>query len=140
MNQTTYKRLKAISPEKYMHSSKRVKKTFVVLCYYTNGNYKKVMKRNSAFVEADFYRIKPFDLWKIAKQQKLRCALTGLPLTFDTVSVDHIIPISKGGLNAPDNLRLLHVSVNRMKLDYSDKEFSNICRLVIEQQNRIRPF
>lgn len=41
--------------------------------------------------------------------------------------VDHIIPLSKGGFHAPDNLQYLPVSINRKKsnnLDFDSSSFS----------------
>ena len=38
-------------------------------------------------------------LWGIAKRQQMRCALTNRKLTKNNLSVDHIIPLSKGGTN-----------------------------------------
>ncbi len=48
----------------------------------------------------------------IARDEGL-CAFCGLPGTKDDpISVDHIIPRSKGGTDHPNNLRLLHRSEN----------------------------
>jgi 5-methylcytosine-specific restriction endonuclease McrA len=70
------------------------------------------------------------DLWSIAKLQRLLCPLTGLKLNSDNMSVDHIIPISKGGLNIKLNIRLVHKWANKMRLNYSDDELINMCKII----------
>ncbi len=56
--------------------------------------------------------------WRLLRKQIIArdgglCAFCGLPGTLDDpISVDHIIPRSKGGTDHPSNLRLLHRSEN----------------------------
>lgn len=61
--------------------------------------------------------------------QKCRCALTGERLTVDNVSVDHIIPVAKGGTNELSNLQLLTKNVNEIKRDC--KDFIGLCKRVL---------
>jgi len=57
-------------------------------------------------------------------KQKCRCPYTGILLKIGTdASLDHIIPVSKGGSNDLDNLQWVHKWVNLAKSDYSDAEF-----------------
>lgn len=42
--------------------------------------------------------------------------------------VDHIIPLSKGGLHYEDNLQILKASINRSKSDKLDYEANGICK------------
>ena len=88
------------NPDKAIPSIMRLKHPFVVCCYHSNGNFK---SRNTNNV---FVKLKPFDLWKIAKKQKCKCAITGLKLTPETVSVDHIISVSNGGKHTVFNQRI----------------------------------
>lgn len=53
---------------------------------------------------------------KLFKKQK-SCALCGEVLTLETASVDHKIPLSKGGSNFLDNLQLTHIDCNFKKAD-----------------------
>lgn len=64
--------------------------------------------------------------------QNYRCALTGDELTPETASVDHKIPISKGGTNVMENVQVLHSEVNRMKGSMSTLEFILLCRKIIK--------
>ena len=58
--------------------------------------------------------------------QKCRCALTGERLTVDNVSIDHIVPVAKGGTNELSNLRLLTKRVNKALWDSSDEDFISL--------------
>lgn len=64
--------------------------------------------------------------------QNYRCALTGDELAPETASVDHKIPISKGGTNVMENVQVLHSEVNRMKGSMSTLEFILLCRKIIK--------
>lgn len=64
--------------------------------------------------------------------QNYCCALTGDELTPETASVDHKIPISKGGTNVMENVQVLHSEVNRMKGSMSTLEFILLCRKIIK--------
>lgn len=130
LRRTEYARKwKQKNPSKAFHSKNRIKRPFVVLCYYVNGNSKKVLKRKG-FLSDDFYKLKPSDLLGVAKRQKLLCPFTGIKLTAQNISVDHIVPLSKGGSNRVDNIRLVHNMVNRMRLEYSDEEFIQMCHQI----------
>lgn len=76
------------------------------------------------------HKLTAWELWKIAKSQKMKCPFTGERLTSLNVSLDHKIPISKGGTNNPDNIRLVIKWVNLMRLNYSDEEFIVICHKI----------
>jgi len=60
--------------------------------------------------------------------QQCRCALTNITLTVDNVSVDHIVPLGKGGTHELSNLRLVTAQVNIALWDGSDEEFFEMCR------------
>lgn len=72
-------------------------------------------------------KLDPKELWSLARRQKLRCPLSGLYLTRKDISLDHIIPLSKGGSNTIENVRFVHRTVNNMKHDHTDAEFLSMC-------------
>jgi 5-methylcytosine-specific restriction endonuclease McrA len=75
-------------------------------------------------------------LWSIWKQQRGRCALTGVRLTRYNCELDHIFPRSKGGSNERSNLRWLLDDVNQAKYNLTDEEFLNMCRSVVDFAGR----
>lgn len=44
-----------------------------------------------------------------------RCAICTHPMKYEEASVDHVIPLSRGGSNRQDNLQLAHKSCNTEK-------------------------
>lgn len=62
----------------------------------------------------------------LAMQSEL-CALTGRPLTPDNVRMDHVTPVSKGGLNSMDNVQLIVDEANSAKGSMSQEQFIRLC-------------
>lgn len=106
------------------------KHVFKKLCEYSNRHFKQ--KDRKPFERKEYDKILPFDLWKLAKKQKLICPLSGVKLDRKTISVDHIIAKSKGGKNTLNNIRLVHVWANRMRLNHTDKQFLDFCRTIVD--------
>lgn len=76
--------------------------------------------------------IRPIDLWKIAKRQRCKCALTGRRLTNENISSDHIICKTHGGLTSPENIRLVVKEANIARNTLSDDKFIALCKDVVE--------
>ena len=57
------------------------------------------------------------NLYQLLLRQDKRCAISGVELTTDNVSIDHIVPLSKGGGHVKDNIELAHLicSVNHLQ-------------------------
>jgi 5-methylcytosine-specific restriction endonuclease McrA len=72
------------------------------------------------------------DLWKIAKKQRLVCPLTGRYLTRKNISVDHIIPVSKGGTNDLSNLRFVDYHANLAKAKFSEAELLALAKDIVK--------
>ena len=64
------------------------------------------------------------------EEQEFRCVYSGQELTPDSCSLDHITPLSKGGLHVIDNIQFVCPMINRMKNTMSSEEFIAICRMV----------
>ena len=59
----------------------------------------------------------------IYERTKGRCALCGKFIRFDQFTVDHVIPLAKGGTNDIENLQCTCKHCNAMKQDLSEDEF-----------------
>lgn len=58
------------------------------------------------------------------------CAICGKPVKFDKLTIDHKIPISKGGTNEMSNIQLACRECNLMKNGLSSEEFQKKIREV----------
>lgn len=76
-------------------------------------------------------KVTPTKLVEMVESQKFRCAYTGVEIDRSTGSVDHIIPISKGGLHCMENIAVVHKDVNMCKNTLNLKEFVDWCRKVV---------
>ena len=74
-------------------------------------------------------------LVKLIEQQEYRCKYSGIELTPDAASLDHIVPVSKGGEHVVSNVAWVHHEINRMKGQLSVEEFIALCSKVV-QYNR----
>lgn len=74
--------------------------------------------------------ITAFDLWKIAKRQKLICPISGKKLNIDNISLDHKIAFKNNGKNTIDNLQLVDNDINTMKLDHPTEDFLNLIKTI----------
>lgn len=70
------------------------------------------------------------DLVEIWNYQHGRCALSGLNMLLNDSEVDHIVPVSSGGLNDKSNLRWVTKKANRMKGVMSDDELLMMCESI----------
>ena len=59
----------------------------------------------------------PMERTKIYNKSRGRCAICGKFVPYDNFTVDHIIPLAKGGTNAMDNLQVACGVCNLIKQD-----------------------
>lgn len=76
------------------------------------------------------------DLRAMLLKQNYRCALSGRAITPSNCSLDHIIPLSRGGTHTKDNAQLVSEEINRAKGMMTEKEFVELCRDVIAWKNK----
>ena len=69
-----------------------------------------------------------------------KCAICGQPVKFKKMTVDHKVPLSKGGTNAMENLQLACHCCNLMKTNFSMDELIGKVTQVMQnyQKNRIK--
>ena len=99
-----------------------------------HGSWYTMLKNNAINRGVDF-DVSIEYLWQLFIKQNESCALTGIKLTFQkyikdssaTVSLDRI-DSSKGYIEG--NVQWVHKDINLMKLDMSQEEFINWCKLV----------
>jgi 5-methylcytosine-specific restriction endonuclease McrA len=95
----------------------RIKHPFKWLCKYEK-------KRNDITIQ-------PFDLWKLAKKQKLVCAISGRRLTAENLSIDHIIPMVNGGSTEIHNMQLVDYYANLAKFTLTMDELYSLCEDIL---------
>jgi len=101
--------------------------------YFKYSPFKRLANYNN---KRSNHKVTPFELWCLAKKQKLICAITGEKLTLENISVDHIIPISKNGSNHISNLQLVTRRSNLIKNDMDMIELFSFCQKIV---NRLSP-
>lgn len=82
--------------------------------------------------------IKASEILEMIQKQNYRCALTGRELTPETASLDHIYPLSKGGIHNISNIWVVHHEANTAKGTLTAKEFIQLCQEVTHY-NKIVP-
>lgn len=75
-------------------------------------------------------RISRGELLALIESQGYKCALTGELLTPSTASVDHAIPLARGGDHSIQNCIIVLGSVNAAKGTMTVDEFVDMCRKV----------
>jgi 5-methylcytosine-specific restriction endonuclease McrA len=66
----------------------------------------------------------------LVESQGYCCALTGWELKPATASLDHILPVSRGGGHSVENLQVLDYRVNKAKGTMTTAEFVSMCHAV----------
>jgi len=71
--------------------------------------------------------VSPRRMMEKIKAQGFCCFFSGDQLDRQDASIDHVVPLSKGGRHEVDNLELVHTAVNRMKGTLTAEEFVSWC-------------
>lgn len=73
------------------------------------------------------------ELLQIYEKQKGICPYTGRKIKIGLdASIDHIVPRAKNGTNDVSNLQWIYTPCNFMKLDYYEKDFLDIVKMIYE--------
>ena len=70
----------------------------------------------------------------LVERQNYRCAISGRELTPQTASLDHILPLARGGEHGIHNLWAVHHQINTAKGTMTLDEFVAMCRDVVRHQ------
>lgn len=68
-------------------------------------------------------------------KQEYKCAISGRILTPDNCSLDHIVPLSRGGMHLKSNAQLVCLEVNKAKGSMTEDEFVSLCKDVVTYHN-----
>lgn len=80
---------------------------------------------------AQRYRIDAADLCQLWEHQGGCCALTGETLIPGVnASLDHVVPVKRGGTADITNVRWVTIIVNQAKRDFGDPDFFDMCRKI----------
>jgi hypothetical protein len=105
-----------------------------------SGKYYGTLKRGATYRNRNFkFLVSIQFLWELFVKQNQKCALTNLPISFSetsrsksqTASLDRI-DSTKGYIEG--NVQWVHKDVNKMKVDFDQHRFIEICNLVASQQ------
>lgn len=122
--------------------STKPKKKYYSLQYNRRHIFKTIfsrLKRNDRAKEYPNELPTISQLWQLAKRQKCKCALSGIKLTNNNISIDHIHPLSKQGGNNIENLQLVEKRLNYMKYTMTKEELIDLCNLIIEYNTKPQP-
>jgi DNA-binding CsgD family transcriptional regulator len=89
-----------------------------------------VKQLNPARGDESESKINEAGLMALLESQEFRCALTGQYLTPDEATLDHKIPISKGGEHSLDNVWWVNADANTAKGTMDVDQFVTLCRRV----------
>lgn len=108
---------------KYNNHGKLFRNKHKLRTIASHANTCSIKKSNGELITAK-------QLWSLAKKQKMRCAISGVKLTNNNMSPDHIIPFCNGGKNVISNIQLVDKSINFMKCSHSVSEFLDIIKQI----------
>jgi hypothetical protein len=100
------------------------------------GAFFGVIRHGAKTRKIDF-EITPEEIWELFVQTGRKCALTGLPLSFSTLSGGNDGTASLDRIDASrgyvmDNVQWVHKDINIMKMAKSNEEFRRYCALVVQ--------
>jgi len=93
-------------------------------CWFSNVSWNVTKSRkNKAMIQ---------ELWRA---QDGCCDYTGEVLVIgETATLDHKVPVSRGGKHTRENLHWVSSTVNRMKTDLTEEEFFGLCGVVTSKR------
>jgi 5-methylcytosine-specific restriction endonuclease McrA len=68
------------------------------------------------------------------ERQNFRCAVSGRVLTPETASLDHIVPLARGGEHGTSNIWVVDQQINSAKGTMTIQEFKAMCHDVVNHE------
>lgn len=81
----------------------------------TNPEEIRVKGRMYSYRHRALGKLKAEDIAYIATRDNWKCGICGRRVSRTSFSIDHILPVSRGGTNARENLQLAHLRCNHRK-------------------------
>lgn len=75
---------------------------------------------------------------RVYNKAKGKCAYCGNFVQCDKFTIDHIIPLSKGGTNDEENLQCCCKKCNQMKQDLNEAQFLKHIKKIIKHQKKMK--
>jgi CRISPR/Cas system Type II protein with McrA/HNH and RuvC-like nuclease domain len=109
--------------------------------------YAKIVKLDPLLIKKKTFckvgNVIPFtiDELRLKLTSKPICYLSGVEIDLskpDTYSLDHIIPVSRGGESSLENLGLVTKKINMAKYDLTPQEFLDLCQSVVTYGRPVR--
>ncbi|MCW7491997.1 HNH endonuclease [Leptospira sp. 2 VSF19] len=80
------------------------------------------------------FKLRAGHIRKLLNDQNFRCFVSGIPLTYENVEIEHIIPLSKGGKHELVNLCFIDKSLKELKRFKTKEEIIELCKIIIENE------
>lgn len=77
-------------------------------------------------------------IMQLIESQRFCCSLSGRELKPETASLDHVVPLARGGNHDVSNLSVVDQQVNSAKGTMTVDEFVQLCRDVANHQSKPR--
>lgn len=82
-----------------------------------NNRIKKMQLRHEGRARSAGVVWEMVDLRRVYKKCGGKCGVCNEPVSVETFTIDHIVPLSKGGPHVYDNLQIAHLACNTQKGD-----------------------
>ncbi len=109
-----------------------------------SGSYFNSLKRRADKRKNQPLEITQLDIWEKFIEQDRKCAYTGLELFWKDGSAKGISTASVDRKDSnfgyiKSNIQIVHVEINRMKLDYNEEYFLYLCEKIVNFDNKFYP-
>jgi len=82
------------------------------------------------------YTFRARDFYELLTRQGYRCAISGIELTPENTTAEHIVPLRKGGKHELANIYLVDENISRLKRNLLEEEVIEIARRIVEHEGK----
>ena len=117
--------------KRYVSGVLLFKKTVTYFSFTRHIYYKGVFAMKRRQIIAD-------ERWKVYIKDNGICQICGKPLTYEEMTIDHIIPLVHGGVNQISNFQCACRSCNQFKQNFSQTEFYEMITEIYWYQTKMK--